>query len=44
MGNKLAIIAIEVLEVMFFLGLAGCVLAVLFSWVSVLKGCFMDKE
>ncbi len=43
MANRFAVIVIEVVEVLFFAGLAGCVVVVLFSWVSVVKGCFKDK-
>ncbi len=34
----------HVLEVMFFVGLAGCTLTVILSWISVMYGSFKDKE
>jgi len=34
----------NVLEVMFFTGLIGCVSVVLFSWVSILKSAFSDND
>jgi len=43
MANRLGAIAIKVVEVMFFIGLAGCVVTVILSWISVVKGCFKDK-
>jgi hypothetical protein len=33
----------DLLEVMFFTGLVGCSLAVIFSWISILKSAFSDK-
>ncbi len=43
MFYKLAILAIRILEFMFFTGLVGCAAAVILSWISVGKGCFTDK-
>jgi hypothetical protein len=43
MANKLSVLAIQIVEVMFFIGLAGCVVTVILSWISVVKGCFKDK-
>ena len=34
---KLAVLAIRIVEFMFFAGVIGCSVAVLFSWVSILK-------
>jgi hypothetical protein len=34
----------NVLEVMFFAGLIGCISVVLFSWVSILKSAFSDND
>jgi len=44
MAEKLAILSIRIVEVMFFTGLIGCVFAVLFSWVSILKGLFLNED
>lgn len=38
------VVAMRVLEVVFFVGLAGCVLTVILSWISVLRGSLNDKE
>ena len=35
---------IRLLEVMFFIGLAGCSVVVLVSWVSILKSSFSNEE
>jgi hypothetical protein len=43
MPNKLSVLAVKTVEVMFFIGLAGCVVTVILSWISVVKGCFKDK-
>jgi hypothetical protein len=42
-GHKLAILAIHIVEIAFFVGLAGCAVVVIWSWISVIKGCFTDK-
>ena len=44
MALRLAVFAIRVLEVAFFTGLIGCAVAVILSWISVGKGCFLDKS
>lgn len=33
----------DILEVMFFIGLTGCVGVVFLSWVSILKSAFSEK-
>jgi len=38
------ILAMRVLEVAFFIGLAGCVLVVAISWVSILKDGFSKSS
>lgn len=38
------VLAMRILEVMFFTGLTGCAMVVLLSWISVGKGSFTDKE
>jgi len=43
MAHKLAVIAMEIVEVIFFAGLLGCAVVVVLSWISVGKGCFTDK-
>jgi len=35
---------LRVLEVMFFVGLMGCALAVIFSWVSIFGAVFKRGE
>jgi len=44
MNEKLVILSVRIVEVMFFTGLIGCVFAVLFSWVSILKGLFLNED
>ena len=44
MAFRLGILAMHVLEIMFFTGLLGCAVAVILSWISVGKGCFTDKN
>jgi hypothetical protein len=44
MALKLGVLAMRVLEIMFFTGLLGCAVAVILSWISVGKGCFTDKN
>jgi hypothetical protein len=44
MALKLGVLAMRVLEIMFFTGLLGCAVAVILSWISVGKGCFADKN
>lgn len=43
MGFRIAEITIRVLEVLFFIGLSGCVVVVILSWISVGKDSFLDK-
>ena len=40
----MSILALRAVETLFFLGLTGCAVVVMFSWVSVVKGCITDKE
>jgi hypothetical protein len=44
MGFKLMLWSMYAVEGLFFVGLVGCVVVVLFSWVSVIKGCFSDDK
>jgi hypothetical protein len=44
MGFKIMVISMHTVEIMFFTGLIGCVVVVLISWVSVIKGCFDDTK
>lgn len=44
MGFNLAVFAMRAVETLFFVGLTGCSVVVLISWVSVVKGCLTDKE
>jgi hypothetical protein len=43
MGFKLAVFAMRLLEVMFFVGLAGCAVVVILSWISVGRDSFSRK-
>jgi hypothetical protein len=36
--------AIRAVETLFFVGLVGCAVVVLISWVSVVKGCMTDEK
>lgn len=38
------ILAIRIVEVTFFIGLTGCAVVVVWSWISVLKGTLTDEE
>lgn len=40
----MGILAIRAVETLFFIGLGGCAIVVMISWVSVLKGCITDEE
>lgn len=40
---KFEVFIMHLLEVMFFIGLSGCTVAVILSWISVVKGCFTDE-
>ncbi len=44
MAFKLMVISMHTVEIMFFTGLLGCVVVVLYSWVSVIKGCLTDQK
>ena len=44
MGFKLMVLSMHTVEIMFFTGLLGCVVVVLYSWVSVIKGCLADEK
>jgi hypothetical protein len=44
MASRLAVLAMRVIEVMFFSGLLGCAVVVLISWISIGKGCFTEKN
>ncbi|HEY3704984.1 MAG TPA: hypothetical protein VGL22_07980 [Terracidiphilus sp.] len=44
MGFNMALFAMRAVETLFFIGLAGCTVVVLFSWVSVVKGCLTDEK
>ena len=39
-GFKFAVWSMRVLDVSFFVGLAGCVLVVIVSWVSIVRSGF----
>ena len=44
MAFKLMVISMHAVVIMFFTGLLGCVVVVLYSWVSVIKGCLTDQK
>ena len=44
MDLKLAVWAKDLLELIFFTGLIGCVAVVFLSWVSILKTAFSEKS
>ena len=44
MAFKLEVLAMRILEVMFFTGMVGCAAAVFLSWISVGIGSFRDEE
>ena len=44
MAFRLMVMTMHTVEVMFFVGLTGCVVVVLYSWVSVIKGCLTDEK
>ncbi len=39
----LAVDAMYVLEVMFFVGLVGCAIGIILSWIDILKDGFTDE-
>ena len=43
MNSPIAVVVMRVIEVLFFLGLTGCVAVVLISWISVGKDSFSDR-
>ena len=43
MSFKLMLWSKEILEVMFFTGLIGCVGVVFLSWISILKSAFSEN-
>jgi len=43
MSSTVGVVAMRVLEVLFFTGLCGCVAVVLISWISVGKDSFSGK-
>ena len=43
MGSRLAALAIEIVEFLFFTGLLGCVVVVILSWISVGRDSFLTR-
>jgi hypothetical protein len=43
MGLHLAVNAMYVLETMFFIGLVGCGIGIILSWIDILKDGFTDE-
>jgi hypothetical protein len=44
MSFKLMLWSKNILEIMFFTGLIGCVGVVFLSWISILKSAFSEKS
>jgi len=44
MTEKLVLLSVHIIEIMFFTGLIGCTFAVVFSWISILKGLFLNED
>jgi hypothetical protein len=44
MTFKLMVWSKDILEIMFFTGLIGCVGVVLLSWISILKSAFSENS
>ncbi|WP_260795011.1 hypothetical protein [Occallatibacter riparius] len=40
----MSLLAIRAVETLFFIGLGGCAIVVMISWVSVVKGCITDEK
>ena len=43
MAFNIAVFAIRILKILFFTGLMGCVVVVIWSWISVGKDSFSNK-
>ena len=43
MGFNFVVVTMHILEVLFFLGLSGCVVVVLLSWISVGRDSFSNQ-
>lgn len=44
MAHPLMILAMRVIEILFFTGIVGCALVVVISWVSIFKDGFSDPK
>jgi hypothetical protein len=44
MSHSLLLLATQIIEVMFFVGLVGCVLVVAISWISIFKEGFSQAD
>lgn len=44
MAEKLVLISVRVIEVMFFTGLVGCLFNVIFSWISILRSIIFELD
>jgi len=42
MSNSLMLLAMRLVEIMFFVGLGGCAFVVVISWISIFKEGFSD--
>ena len=42
MTHSMMVLAVRLVEIMFFSGLIGCTLVVLISWISIFKEGFSD--
>lgn len=44
LGYRFAVLAVHVVQFVFFAGLIGCATAVLFSWVSIVRDVLTPDE
>ena len=42
MAYSLMVLAIRLIEILFFTGLVGCIFVVIISWISIFKEGFSD--
>jgi hypothetical protein len=44
MATSLMVLAVRLVEILFFTGLAGCILVVIISWISIFREGFSDPR
>ncbi len=44
MSHSILVLATKIIEVLFFVGLVGCVLVVAISWISIFKEGFSKAD